>query len=164
LENEYGRKPNEEELAAKMKELYEVGNGVFAANMALVNISNMVTLPQTFGPAIFGKLGRGRHAAKGNIRIASELTDAELAQVAKTRGTTLQSLKKEIAENPNLKIDVAETWSTSRALLERSKHLAKPFSEMGEEMGQGWIDKSALNYVAEKYNEDGTKESVGLME
>ena len=161
---ENGFEPTEAEIAGAMDKIYNVANGVFALNSALVGMSNVVTLPKTFGPksgSILGKLfnpDKADEVAKSLVR-TSDLSKRELLRTAKGMGKTVAEVKK---------LDFVEKALTKTRLERIGGKLyklgEKPFTEgVWEEMMQGSVNKGALDYVSKYLDEDNKLELFDLV-
>ena len=161
---ENGFEPTEAEIAGAMDKIYNVANGVFALNSALVGMSNVVTLPKTFGPksgSILGKLfnpNKADEVAKSLVR-TSDLSKRELLRVAKGMGKTVAEVKKlDFVEKALAKTRLERIGSKLYKLGE------KPFTEgVWEEMMQGSVNKGALDYVSKYLDEDNKLELFDLV-
>jgi hypothetical protein len=90
-----GEDPSDQELAAAMNDIHSVGNSVFLTNLALVSTGHMIALPKTFGPGLSKKLGinTGKVADSKWVVRPSELTDSQLARMAKNTGKSIDEIK-----------------------------------------------------------------------
>jgi hypothetical protein len=156
---ENGYEPSEQEMAEAMGKIYNVANGVFALNSALVGMSNVVTLPKTFGPktgSVLGKLfnpNKADEVAKSLVK-TGDLSKRELRRASKRMGKTVGEVKK---------LDFVEKALTKTRLERIGGKLyklgEKPFTEgVWEEMMQGSVNKGALDYVSKYLDEDNKLE------
>ena len=154
---ENGYEPSEQEMAEAMSKIYNVANGVFAANSFLVGMGNMATLPKTFGPKLSSRLGKlfnpdkADEIAQGLIK-TSDLSKTQLLRTAKKLGKTVAEVKA---------MNFVERSATRTALENAGRKLYKlgerPFVEgVWEEMMQGSVNKGALDYVS-SYIDDENK-------
>lgn len=154
---ENGYEPSEQEMAEAMSKIYNVANGVFAANSFLVGMGNMATLPKTFGPKLSSRLGKlfnpdkADEIAQGLIK-TSDLSKTQLLRTAKKLGKTVAEVKA---------MNFVERSATRTALENAGRKLyklgEKPFVEgVWEEMMQGSVNKGALDYVS-SYIDDENK-------
>ena len=154
---ENGYEPSEQEMAEAMSKIYNVANGVFAANSFLVGMGNMATLPKTFGPKLSSRLGKlfnpdkADEIAKGLVK-TSDLSKTQLLRTAKKLGKTVAEVKA---------MNFVERSATRTALENAGRKLyklgEKPFVEgVWEEMMQGSVNKGALDYVS-SYIDDENK-------
>jgi hypothetical protein len=161
---ENGYEPSEQEMAEAMGKIYNVANGVFALNSALVGMSNVVTLPKTFGPktgSVLGKLfnpNKADEIGKGLIKTGN-LSKRELRRASKRMGKTVGEVKK---------LDFVEKALTKTRLERIGGKLyklgEKPFTEgVWEEMMQGSVNKGALDYVSKYLDEDNKLELFDLV-
>jgi len=161
---ENGYEPTEAEIAGAMDKIYNVANGVFALNSALVGMSNVVTLPKTFGPksgSILGKLfnpNKADEVAKSLVK-TGDLSKRELLRVSKGMGKTVAEVKKlDFVEKALAKTRLERIGSKLYKLGE------KPFTEgVWEEMMQGSVNKGALDYVSKYLDEDNKLELFDLV-
>jgi hypothetical protein len=153
---ENGYEPSEQEMAEAMSKIYNVANGVFAANSFLVGMGNMATLPM-FGPKLSSRLGKlfnpdkADEIAKGLVK-TSDLSKTQLLRTAKKLGKTVAEVKA---------MNFVERSATRTALENAGRKLYKlgerPFVEgVWEEMMQGSVNKGALDYVS-SYIDDENK-------
>ena len=161
---ENGYEPSEQEMAEAMGKIYNVANGVFALNSALVGMSNVVTLPKTFGPktgSVLGKLfnpNKADEVAKSLVKTGN-LSKRELRRASKRMGKTVGEVKK---------LDFVEKALTKTRLERIGGKLyklgEKPFTEgVWEEMMQGSINKGAMDYVSKYLDEDNKLELFDLV-
>jgi hypothetical protein len=161
---ENGYEPSEQEMAEAMGKIYNVANGVFALNSALVGMSNVVTLPKTFGPktgSVLGKLfnpNKADEVAKSLVKTGN-LSKRELRRASKRMGKTVGEVKK---------LDFVEKALTKTRLERIGGKLyklgEKPFTEgVWEEMMQGSVNKGALDYVSKYLDEDNKLELFDLV-
>ena len=160
-ENE-GADPSDEELAAAMNNIHSVGNSVFLTNLALVSTGNMVALPKTFGPGLSKKLGINTGKVKGaewSVK-PSELTDKQLARMAKNTGKSIDEIK--AIDYVNKFDSLTKAEKLTRAAYGRGKGIvAEGFFEEGL---QGVTNKAALDYVENLYNPDSIAETADVVE
>ena len=160
-ENE-GAEPSDQELAIAMNGINSVGNSVFLTNLALVSTGHMIALPKTFGPGLSKKLGInvGKSAdAKWAVK-PSELTDKQLARMAKNTGKSLDELKATDYVNKFDSLTKAE--KLTRAAYGRTKGLVA--EGLGEEGLQGVTNKAALDYVENLYNPDNIDDTANIVD
>lgn len=130
----------EKELANMDDIANRSSNGVFAANMGVVGLSNMIALPRIFGPGINSQAKRFSDV----VRHIEDVGDA-------------------------WKVAFKPAYSTA-SKAERLGKLAyvttkNPFVEgIWEEGMQGVANNTALDYTTKKYNEDGTGRAANLIE
>jgi hypothetical protein len=161
---ENGREPSEVELAEAMDKIYNVANGVFAANSALVSVGNMITLPTTFGPKLPGKIGRALKQEKDKVAKGltktENLSNKQLARASKRTNTPIEELKKQEY------IKKSDYQSNYRKAFNKVYNVAeRPVAEgIFEEMGQGTINATALDYVAGYLDVENKQEQVDLAE
>ena len=157
-----GEDPSEQELAAAMNDIHSVGNSVFFTNLALVSTGHMVALPKTFGPGLSRKLGINSGKADGAKWAVkpSELTDKQLARMAKKTGKSIDDIKASDFVNKWDALTKAERLT--RAGFGRGKGIiAEGFVEEGL---QGVTNKAALDYVENLYNPDNIDETANLVD
>jgi hypothetical protein len=157
-----GEDPSDEELAAAMNDIHSVGNSVFLTNLALVSTGNMVALPKTFGPGLSKKLGinTGKAADAKWVAKPSELTNKQLARMAKNTGKSIDELKALDFVNKFDSLTKAE--KLTRAAYGRGKGIvAEGFFEEGL---QGVTNKAALDYVENLYNPDNIGETADVVD
>lgn len=139
-----GQEPSSEEYAEFKEKLANSANGVFAANMAILSVSNYAQ----FGDAILGKTTA--RTLKNNFfnRKAfglgyEKVVDAEGKSVLKALDAT-----------------------TGQKVFGKVYGLGKGFVTEGiyEEMGQSTVTATANNYLMAGYDKEKTKSSYGLME
>jgi hypothetical protein len=153
---ERGREPNDEELASAMNEIRSSANGLFAANLALVSAGNIITLPRFFGPGIKG-LENSKSKWLSNV---DDLTEDQLARVAKKKGISVEEVKK-------LKtVNKFDTFSKGRKALSYGyQALEKPVAEgLIEEGGQSFMNKTALDYIDAKLFNDTTEDTASIVD
>lgn len=160
-----GREPDEMETALAMQDIYNSANYVFGLNAALVSMSNMATLPQTFGSKLSSRIAPKLDEAAGKVVKYSDLGPDDIKKLAKKRGVEVDDLTKEINANPNKTLSAFELYSKPQNILNYTKNFVTgPGAEMFEELGQSVISDTALEHVASKWDEDGTKETAGVAE
>jgi hypothetical protein len=161
-ENNNGEDPSEEQLAAAMNDIHSVGNSVFLTNLALVSTGHMIALPKTFGPGLSKKLGFNPGKVDGaNWSVKpSELTDSQLARMAKKTGKSLDEIKSSKYINKWDALSKAERLT--RAAYGRGKGLF--FEGFVEEGLQGVTNKAALDYVENIYNPDNIGETADIVD
>lgn len=156
FQEENNREPNDQELAAAMDEIRSSANGLFAANLALVSASNIIALPRFFGPGI-KTLKNPNSKWLSNV---DELSDDQLARVAKTKGISVEDVKK-------LKtVNKFDTFSKGRKALSYGyQALEKPVMEgLVEEGGQSFMNKTALDYIDAKLFNDTTEDTASIVD
>lgn len=157
-----GAEPSPEELAAAMSKINGVGNSVFFTNLALVSTGHMVALPKTFGPGLAKKIGLnpGKVPDAKWVVKPSELTDKQLARMAKNTGKSIDELK--AADYVNKFDSLTKAERLTRAAYGRGKGIvAEGFFEEGL---QGVTNKAALDYVENLYNPDNIDETADVVE
>jgi hypothetical protein len=157
-----GEDPSDQELAAAMNDIHSVGNSVFLTNLALVSTGHMIALPKTFGPGLSKKLGinTGKVADSKWVVRPSELTDSQLARMAKNTGKSIDEIKASDFVNKFDSLTKAE--KLTRAAYGRTKGM---FVEgLGEEGLQGVTNKAALDYVENLYNPDNIEETNSIVD
>lgn len=151
-----GVEPSEEEIAAAMNDINEVGNYVFATNLALVSLGNMVTLPKTFAPKLASKFGYkvGKNAEADWLVKPSELTDTQLNRIAKKTGKSIDDIKSEKLVNK------WDALSKTERLARTAKGRFGTMATEGffEEGLQGVTQNAALDYISNKYDPDNIYE------
>jgi hypothetical protein len=157
-----GQEPSPEEIAAAMDDIHSVGNGVFGTNLALVSLGNMVTLPKTFAPGLASKFGikAGKVTDADWVVRPSELTDTQLARMAKKTGKSIDELKA---------TDFVNKWdglSKIERLARAGKGRFAPMVTEGffEEGLQGVTQNAALDYISNRLNPDNINEVADLSE
>lgn len=115
-----------------------VGNSVFAGNVAIVGLSNFITLGKTFGKG-FSKSKAISTKPMSPTRIVHTKGPASLAW---------------------------DNWTKGRKLAYYTGAVVKrPLAEgLWEEGGQGLVNKAGLNYIAAKYDPDGANDVYGFMD
>lgn len=159
---QYGHEPTEEQIAVAMNDIHSVGNGVFGTNLALVSLGNMVTLPKTFAPGLASKFGfkAGKVTDADWVVRPSELTDTQLARMAKKTGKSIDELKA---------TDFVNKWD-GLSKIERVARAGKgrfaPMVTEGffEEGLQGVTQNAALDYISNRLNPDNINEVADLSE
>jgi hypothetical protein len=157
-----GQEPSPEEIAAAMDEIHSVGNGVFGTNLALVSLGNMITLPKTFAPGLASKFGfkAGKVTDADWVVRPSELTDTQLARMAKKTGKSIDELKA---------TDFVNKWD-GLSKVEKAARAGKgrfaPMVTEGffEEGLQGVTQNAALDYISNRLNPDNINEVADLSE
>lgn len=113
-------------------------NGVFAANMGIVGLSNMIALPRIFGPGL-----------NSQIRKASAIA------LEGTEGTMLKTAVPAYKNASRFEKIVSGAYISAK----------NPFVEgIWEEGMQGVANNTMLDYTTKKYNPDGTEEVGYLLE
>ena len=133
-----------EELARINDMATTSANGVFAANVGVVGLSNMIALPRIFGPGIRAQSSK----FKNIIRAGTKDLEAGIkaGKQAFTPAYTNTARLGKIAE---------AAYLTAK----------NPFVEgVWEEGMQGVANNTMLDYTTKKYNSDGTDSVVDLME
>jgi hypothetical protein len=109
-------------------------NGVFAANLGIVGMSNMIALPRIFGPGVYAK---------------------------QAAGTIARQIGKDIAEP--FKAAYKLTGKGGRTLDNLYRVVKNPFVEgIWEEGGQYTTQETAINYVNQKYSPEGMSNTADL--
>ena len=159
---QYGHEPTEEQIAVAMNDIHSVGNGVFGTNLALVSLGNMVTLPKTFAPGLASKFGvkAGKVTDADWVVRPSELTDTQLARMAKKTGKSIDELKA---------TDFVNKWdglSKVERIARAGKGRFAPMVTEGffEEGLQGVTQNAALDYISNRLNPDNINEVADLSE
>lgn len=159
---QYGHEPTEEQIAVAMDDIHSVGNGVFGTNLALVSLGNMITLPKTFAPGLASKFGfkAGKVTDADWVVRPSELTDTQLARMAKKTGKSIDELKA---------TDFVNKWdglSKIERLARAGKGRFAPMVTEGffEEGLQGVTQNAALDYISNRLNPDNINEVADLSE
>lgn len=158
-----GREPSEVELSEAMSKIYNVANGVFGLNTALVGLSNLVVLPKTFGPKLLPKLASrltGNTAddvGKGLIKTA-ELSPTQLKFAAKKLKLSIDEVKAmPFIEKSALRTKTENILRTTYGVLKR------PVTEgIFEEMLQGSVNKAGLDYVAKYLDTESNLELADI--
>lgn len=142
FENQYGRLPNEAELADFSNGVNQVANGVFAANMALVSAGNAIQFKKFFWK-------------KPKIKPKFKFDE--------TVDTKYQTITGKAVTDP---FDPKTLTKKQKALVRGKQAFAlikNPIYEgFVEEGGQSVISKAGSDYVLSKYDIDGTRNAVSL--
>ena len=140
-ENNYGRKPTEDERANFLDTAKNSANLVFAANLPLIAAGNLAT--------IGGATKIGRNINK-SLKFGKKGFGLDIVKTMGKDGV------KFIKPNPK---------AMTKILGKTASYLKAPFSEgIIEEGGQSVISSTAGNWLASKYNPGSMKENVSLID
>lgn len=137
--NAYGRAPSKEELARFRADAASAGNTVFAANIGIVGLSNILQFGQYFGAGfdVTKRIDRSINKALGlgsRFNKAGNLERINPSKFRKFLGTTYNVTK-------------------------------RPFTEgVWEEGNQGAVSEAAKAWIASRYNPEATEKNIGVID
>lgn len=137
--NMYGRRPSVEEMDRFRESVTNSGNAVFAANVGIVGLSNIIQFGQYFGV--------GGDFTKGLDRSINKFfgVGVKMNKAGKLEQITSSKLRKGLGTTFNV--------------------LKRPFTEgVWEEGTQGVVSKAADAWIASRFDPDASRQNINFME
>lgn len=139
FKNMYGRNPNAQELQEFRDATAKSGNGVFAANIGIVGLSNILQFGQYFG-------------------VGSDFTKSLDRRINKFFGVGVKM-------NKNGKLEQIATSKLHKGLGTAFNVSKRPFTEgVWEEGSQGVVSKAADAWIASRFDPDAAEKNLSFME
>jgi hypothetical protein len=179
MQQKEGRDPFAEELSAFMDNAHIVGNSLFAANAALVSLNNIVTLPNSFGPGLTKRFGKGASqdvanksafnkgifgTKEANVIPTKSLSAKELKTAAANLKVSVDDVKAMTVINKKALRSTSKLGKTLNGLRTTGKILEQGFAEgVWEEGMQGALSGGALEYVTNFYDPEAKDNNLSVM-
>jgi len=179
MQQKEGRDPSAEELSAFMDNAHIVGNSLFAANAALVSLNNIVTLPNSFGPGLTKRFGKGASqdvanksafdkgifgTKEANVIPTKSLSAKELKTAAANLKVSVDDVKAMTVINKKALRSTSKLGKTLNGLRTTGKILEQGFAEgVWEEGMQGALSGGALEYVTNFYDPEAKDDNLSVM-
>ena len=179
MQQKEGRDPSAEELSAFMDNAHIVGNSLFAANAALVSLNNIVTLPNSFGPGLTKRFGKGASqdvanksafdkgifgTKEANVVPTKSLSTKELKTAAANLKVSVDDVKAMTVINKKALKSTSKLGKTLNGLRTTGKILEQGFAEgVWEEGMQGALSGGALEYVTNFYDPEAKDNNLSVM-